>query len=303
MIHTLKEVKNYLSTYLQRAGAKERRLEVGQVLDPMTLIKEDHSPLNGVVDTLTLSVLSGPCCGPMRSYGTTEHTALALWEKLGPLLALVPSAYVHISNPYIDYEKGTIYHENANWTTLVDVAIYSYDGTTFKTVRNASGLNSSLITPTVDFATHVLSTVKPFQIKIFEPNILSCLQYTVDHVLSKDKHQYFEDLRNDFDRTVKYAWTQLSDIEQRATSLKQEVPPEDFTPAYAKADDLCRAGKYKEFAEFVATYFDSPVTIHLNEGFIEGFELKGKRYLSTELIAMIRGGESRPKLNLPGDSM
>jgi hypothetical protein len=305
MIHTLKEVKTYLSTYLQRVGAKERRLNVGQVLDPLTFIKEDHSTLVGKVETITLSTLSGPCCGPMRNYGTPEHTALALWEKLEPLIALVPSAYVHISNPYIDYTKGTIYHENANWTTLIDVAIYSYDGMMFKTIRNANGSASGLsseLTPTVDCATHVLCTVQPFQIKVFEPNVLSQLQYTVDHVIGKNKQQFFEDLRNDFDRAVEYAWTQLSNIESRATPAKQEVSPEESTSAYAKADDLLRAGKYQEFAEVVANHFDSPVTVHLNAGFIEGFELNGKHYLSTELVAMMKiAGQPQSKLEPQGD--
>lgn len=292
MIHTLNEVKGYLSTYLQRAGARERKLNVGQVLDPLNFIKEDHAPLIGKVDTFTLSTLSGPCCGPDRSEGTPEHTALALWEKLELFLALVPKAAVHISNPYLDYTKGTIYHERANWKTLVDVAVYSYDGTSFKTVRNALGLGASEMVPALDFAIHTLSTVMPFQIKVFEPNVLSQLSHEVTKP-GVTESDFFTNLRSDFDRAVKHALTQFADMEQRVASLAPREPEDSAPelPAHTVASDLYRAGKYQEFVEYVATYFDSPITIHISEGFIEGFELDGKCYTSTELVAMMNKGD------------
>lgn len=165
MLNELRTINSQVYTHLVNKVAARvvNNLPVGtKDLGSMDFIKEDHGPIRIAPKVFTVSALSD-------EYADASLVAQRLIENIEDAASHVPGQrIIHISNPYLDYKPGALH---INYKISLDLAIYSYDGTTLHSVTQDRYGESVRYVPEV--STHISLVRSPYKLRTYPENVLS----------------------------------------------------------------------------------------------------------------------------------
>lgn len=294
MIFELNRIHRNLIQRFGNENVAVQSIKVGQVPAAIDLLKEDHSAIKAQFKLITLDVEAYknytywvPGQGDVAiADSTVDSVADALWDKIQVILVNLTNVNrrVFLSNVYIEYNPEITYLGMCK--VKLDIAAWSYDGTTFKTVvpyytDGAGDLDRSSNSYHKIVVAHHLSTFKAFDIRVHPKNVLKEVQ-------DQDTGAYFSTLLARFDLEVEAHRSKL--VKMQRAGL-----------AYDKVQNLINLEIFVGAAELLGVHFGDPGVCYRTQGDFKGFQIGSLIYTPAsvlELILLDGGfyGEVKPQM-------